>query len=152
MAACTSKHRQVCTHCGIRWERFPKLFASYVHDFIFINVFVRFQITAGLPPQLEGLLFSVTPTYFEIPLKDETQISEYSIIFYQCFPQDNIRHCRRRPLSTHIKRHGLAVEIPQEKWWPSIRVQSCPTWFLLMELNLKSTSLVLTLGDFYTVK
>lgn len=34
-------------------------------------LFVRFQLATGLPPQLEGLLWSVTPTYFEIPLKDE---------------------------------------------------------------------------------
>lgn len=47
------------------------MFASFVCDFIFIHVFVRFQLTAGLPTQLEGWLCSVIPTYFEIPLKDE---------------------------------------------------------------------------------
>lgn len=79
MAACTSKHRQVCTHCGIRWKHFPKLFASFVCDFIFKNVFVPFQLTAGLPPQLEGWLCSVTPTHFQIPLKEEQTFKSVNI-------------------------------------------------------------------------
>lgn len=146
MEACTSKHGQVCTHCGIRWGHFPNLFASFVCDFICTIPTGHGTSTAawGIALECDSHIFWNTTQR-----RTHQQISEHSIFFYQCFPQDNIQYRCRRPLSTHIMRNGLAVEIPQGKWWPSIRAARLDfcwwnwTWSLLLWCWLWGISILL---------